>query len=151
MLKGIERQVEKDLLSYIGHSIEDYDGNVIPIYSQYDKKDRTLPAYAELRLQGPIIENPARGHYIARVQVNILLTFDVDKVPPFFFREVVGNLRDVLDNSIPVKGYGVLSRDTDRSTSRGSEIWDYGALSETLRVQQGIVETHYKMRVLICQ
>jgi hypothetical protein len=127
----------------------------IPLYIDGQDRTQTPPVEgAELRVNGPFINNPSKGYYLLMIDVNILLNVTFSSTDSYKLWRTLGIFLTAFDIYIPVRKYG----DDDSLLgclrlipNRGDEIIisHFGQVSPDIRLYQSAIDAMYELELKI--
>ena len=103
--------------------------------------------YIELRIDGPVIKQPSKNHFILSVEINCLITLIGQDGNVYTVDDLIGKAVSAFTNNIPVYKYpipgdylGCFVLDSD-----GIFPANFGTVDPDAKMTQVSVEGHYKM------
>lgn len=116
-----------------------------------DDRKSDVPVYAELRIDGPILESfGTRGHKKVLVDVNFLVTAQKDQKYVHAFQDAIGQAMKVLDDCIPVKRIGNKKFPQDDTSFVFTlqligdiDVSNFGQVDVTVKAQQASIAATY--------
>lgn len=115
-----------------------------------DNRDSKKPVYAELRIDGPILQQfGTAGIYKVMVEVNFMVTAQKDQKYVHAFQDVLGEAVKALKQCIPIRKIGSTKPEDDKSYLCSLQPEDdidtssFGQVDVAVQTQQGTVECAY--------
>lgn len=124
----------------------------LPVYREGEEVDLNKPR-AELRIDGPQIEQLDSKTYKAYVEVNLILTIPKDGNAVYLCDMYNGHVAKAFETCIPCYKIGHESFDGSNFAnlveakgrlSRGTYISNFGQIDPNIRVLQSTIEGHYE-------
>lgn len=113
----------------------------------------------EIRFNGPYINNPSKGYYVASIAINVLVTSNVggELKNAYALDDIIGKFLEALTQPIPVNKLGPAS-DAESDGSHlgclhldegklGVRANQFGQIDTTDGVRQGMVSAAYKIEL----
>jgi len=113
--------------------------------------------FAEIRVDGPLIEVPQKGIMILIYDINILIQSHMDPVQYYKLQDVMGTFIRGFTFNIPVYKYGAGALDDqsqigclrlyDEKSMKGKmvEVNSFGIVRQDTRLTQATIEGHYRL------
>lgn len=115
-----------------------------------DNRKSEWPVYAELRIDGPVLQNfGTAGIYKVQVEVNLMVTAQKDQKYVHGFQDMLGEALKALKQCIPIRKIGSTKTEDDKSflcvlqPEDELDLSNFGQVEVTVQTQQGTVECAY--------
>jgi hypothetical protein len=149
---------------WISASVADYfkvvtDTLHLPLLTEGvdDRAHKTMHYnHAELRVNGPFIQEPSHNYYILNVDINVLLTELMGDVNAYNMTTWCGAIQNAMDGPINVYRYGSETGDDQawigcliprRGGGNSNRVLHFGQLNRVDRILQSEVDGRFKMEL----
>lgn len=140
------------IVASINKHFNSYKGSY-PLYFEGAEKMDDPAVGFELRIDGPSIQNPSKGHFIVTVEINMVVTTMRDEQDHYKHQRAVGVACTGFTESINIFKFGDGLKDDGNLLacltlqSQGREkivVSNFGLIYPTLGAMQSTVEGHYR-------
>ena len=121
-----------------------------------DRQTKDLEEFAEIRIDGPKINQLSKDYWRLYIEINILIQTVMDDDDLHRLYRNIGDVNMAFQNCISVYKYGTGDDDddsqlgcfklvTDRFDRENIVTSNFGQIDKSVRLQQATVEAHYEM------
>lgn len=157
-------QIDANWFRWVLASVNTHFQNYKHTYILYLEGDERTTGdeedYAELRMDGPLIQVPQKGLYWLDYDINILIQSHMNHIQLYNMHIAMGTFAKGMTQDIPVYKYGSGPLDdqtllgclklhhTQRAGNRGIEVNTFGIIHQDTRITQTTLEGHYRLEIV---